>query len=291
MKNTTKSVICFFVCLLLTVSFVLPVEAKAASNDVVSGSDPVVVGLTGDLAFTTTVIDQANIPGSVLQDQEYLPVGYSGAMQFNGKGVEVKGVTNGTEKACFNFDLHNYGWTGNVYQWNGAKWVKLNTTITNHDEGNTVACAVIHGNGVYALLDALTTPQTSSFAVASGETSDYGTCPDTVSASLSLDSYTSGKAKYTLTFTWTSTSYSFLDVDEYILHLSSGSTGTLADTSGYGFSTTYYTSPHAVNGGYTINGASILDGTTTDIIITLEAPDYTYTKCKLAGIEVPSTDK
>jgi hypothetical protein len=66
----------------------------------------------------------------------------------------VSNFLYGKANACFPFGNYAYGWRGNVYQWNGSKWAKLDTVVTKGNDGSpALACATIYGSGTYALLD------------------------------------------------------------------------------------------------------------------------------------------
>jgi hypothetical protein len=120
-----------------------------------SGDDPEVMPVSGDLEFTTTVLNPSSLPGTVKNAAEVIfPVGFPvGEMQFKGNGILVKGFDSGTARACFSFPTYRYGWVGSVYQWTGSKWSKLTTSITEDVEGSSAtACADIHTSGTYALI-------------------------------------------------------------------------------------------------------------------------------------------
>jgi hypothetical protein len=284
MKSVNKHVLCFFVCLLLVISIVMPVEAKASTTDggtVVSQSG--VTALTGDTTFTVTGLDQPVLPGTVQKGQTYLPLGYADELQFAGSGIQVAGVTYGTENACFGFDLYPYGWTGSVYQWTGTKWTKLETTVSDGGEGSPSACAVIHGNGIYALLIGLTNPIASSTG---GGTPKSAGCGD----SISLTSFTFDHVSYDFfyfagTLTWAEdVDYIDFYASNSSAHLSAGSTGFMGP-SGMEFPTTSYPTdslPMMIN----IYQANILTGSTVDYEVTYVTSDSVSHTCNLSGIVI-----
>jgi hypothetical protein len=95
------------------------------------------------------------LPGTYLGAGGYpIPTGFAdGQAQFGGKGLVLSGVDYGMQQTCFPFPTYYYGWRGSVYGWDGAKWVKYSTTITEGEDGAvTTACAKTFGNGTYALL-------------------------------------------------------------------------------------------------------------------------------------------
>ena len=146
---------CLLVLSLLLGSFA---TAKAAPGD-----DPVVTPVSGDTDFTTEVVAIASLPGTVeLAGGMLAPVGFSdGEAQFGGNGILVTGFDSGKATACFNLSAAeiNQGWGGKVAVWDGAKWVRLATTITTPDETNTaIACATITGSGTYAFIKYVAEP-------------------------------------------------------------------------------------------------------------------------------------
>ena len=292
MKTSAKYVISFVVCLLLAVAVVLPVQAKASSNEIVVSSDPVVVGQSGDMTFTATVLAQEDIPGSVVKDQKFLPKGLENLLQFNGKGVEVKGVSYGTENACFNFDLYNYGWTGNVYQWNGSKWSKLATTVKDSGEGVVTACAVIHGNGVYALLDGLTSPTATSFGGGAGPIAPKVEECGAVFAitPFSYDSISGVQVLYKANMIWAANVTRVgVDIGRSDLHLSPTSSGTLF-TMGEEYPTSMY--PSGKDESFNINNAIIYRGTTVDVHITYKVSgDDTKYSCVILAVPLGENPK
>ncbi len=145
---------CLLVLSLLLGSFA---TAKAAPGD-----DPTVTPVSGDTDFTTEVIAIASLPGTTTLDEMIVPVGFpAGEAQFGGNGILVKGFDSGKATACFSLSAVavNEGWGGKVAVWDGAKWVRLATSITIEDETNTaLACATIAGNGTYAFIKYVTEP-------------------------------------------------------------------------------------------------------------------------------------
>ncbi len=131
--------------------------AKAAPGD-----DPVVTPVSGDTDFTTEIVAIASLPGTTILDEMIVPVGFpAGEAQFGGNGILVKGFDSGKATACFSLSASavNEGWGGKVAVWNGAKWVRLATSITTADETNTaLACATITGSGTYAFIKYVAEP-------------------------------------------------------------------------------------------------------------------------------------
>jgi hypothetical protein len=157
---------CLLVLSLLLGSFV---TAKAAPGD-----DPVVTPVSGDTDFTTEVVAIASLPGTVTLDDGMLaPLGFpAGEAQFGGNGVRVTAMDQGKATACFSLSASavNEGWGGKVAVWNGAKWVRLATSITTADETNTaLACATITGSGTYAFIKYVAEPD---------KLPGYGKCTD-----------------------------------------------------------------------------------------------------------------
>ena len=126
-------------------------SVKAATSDA-----PVVIPVSGDMVFTTSVVPIVALPGTTNFGTLPVPVGFpAGEAQYGGDGVRVTGMDSGKATACFYLATIkvNQGWSGKVAVWNGTKWVKLATTITPFDESPTsLACATITGNGTYAFI-------------------------------------------------------------------------------------------------------------------------------------------
>ncbi len=121
----------------------------------VNWGDPTTMPIMGDTAFIAKVVDPSSLPGTYIGAGGYpLPSGFiEGDAQFGGKGLVLSGVDFGLQQTCFPFPTYYYGWRGSVYGWDGAKWVKYTTTITEGQDGAiTTACAKTFGNGSYALL-------------------------------------------------------------------------------------------------------------------------------------------
>jgi len=117
--------------------------------------DPTVTTLSGDESYTVSIVSPASLAGAYIGSGGFpLPVGFNeGDRQFGGKALVVKGVSVGTQTACFALPTYNAGWRGAVYQWIGSAWQPLVTSFSDSKEGSTVqACATIFGNGTYAFL-------------------------------------------------------------------------------------------------------------------------------------------
>ncbi len=142
-----------FLSLTLAVSLVLLNFSPVRAFD---WQAPVVTPGSGDKEFTAAVTAPAALPGTVTGDNAILfPAGFpAGTAQFGGDGVVVKGFTGGTASACFSIPPARSEWVGSIHQWNGTKWIKLPTTITEGDvESNSAsACASIYGDGTFALI-------------------------------------------------------------------------------------------------------------------------------------------
>jgi hypothetical protein len=170
---------CLLVLSLLLGSFA---TAKAAPGD-----DPVVTPVSGDTDFTTEVVAIASLPGVVeLEDGMLAPLGFpAGEAQFGGNGVRVTAMDQGKATACFSLSAAaiNEGWGGKVAVWDGAKWVRLATSITTADETNTaIACATITGSGTYAFIKYVAEPD---------KLPGYASCGDLAAAGpIDFDFYT-----------------------------------------------------------------------------------------------------
>ncbi|NMC35136.1 MAG: hypothetical protein GYA36_22155 [Veillonellaceae bacterium] len=123
--------------------------------------DPVVTPVSGDMEFTTELLPVQQFPGAQEYNQMLVPVGFPlGEAQFLDTGVVVSGMDSGTATACFYFTGAESGWGGKVGVWNGTKWVLLPTTITDLEESpNSLACAPITGNGYYAFIKYISSPE------------------------------------------------------------------------------------------------------------------------------------
>ena len=123
------------------------------NNPTVSPNSPV-------KRLKTEVVDPSQLPGTRLNKSGfYEPVGFGkNQAQFGGSGIVISWLPTGTTaKLCFSFPYSNYGWTGNVYKWTGASWVKFSTAIESAADGSeTVACSNSIANGTYALIMGLT---------------------------------------------------------------------------------------------------------------------------------------
>jgi hypothetical protein len=148
-----KKTVLLFLSLTLAVSLVLLNFSPVRAFD---WQAPVVTPISGDKEFTTVVTAPAALPGTVAGENGILfPAGFpAGTAQFGGDGVVVKGFTGGTASACFSMPPAKSEWMGNIHQWNGTKWVKLPTTVTQGDmESNSAnACTNITSDGTYALI-------------------------------------------------------------------------------------------------------------------------------------------
>ncbi len=154
-----KIVLSFFSCLLV---ITLLLGSFSIAN-AAAGDNPVVTPVSGDNEFTIEIIPIADLPGTTqLASQMLAPVGFpAGEAQYGGKGVKVVGLSNGKANACFTLSTVavDQGWGGKVGVWNGAKWVLLPTTITPLQESpNSLACASITGDGVYAFIQYVVAP-------------------------------------------------------------------------------------------------------------------------------------
>jgi hypothetical protein len=118
-------------------------------------SDPVVTVISGAAGLKTTVIALENLPGSYVGSEGLtLPVNSpTGDMQFGGDGVQVSGLEGGSANACFATKPPAEGWSGKVYSFNGSKWVSVESTTTENEEGLFAkTCATIYHDGTYALI-------------------------------------------------------------------------------------------------------------------------------------------
>jgi hypothetical protein len=146
--------ISFSIILSLCLLFAL-VGTASAKSVVNSEVNPTVTPITGITNFTVTLLPILDLPGQTTTTNGLVvPSGFpAGEKQFEGKGVEINGLTYGTAKVCFPITAISQGWGGQVGSWDGTKWNLLDTTLTTPDESAySLACATISSNGTYALL-------------------------------------------------------------------------------------------------------------------------------------------
>jgi len=115
--------------------------------------DPVVTPVKASDTFTSSIVEVGYLKGAVqLESQLMAPVGRTDE-QFGSNGLVLSDLTGKEKaKACFYFTGYNYSWAGSVFKWNGTRWVKQVTTITNDPAATPMACASGLGNGTYALI-------------------------------------------------------------------------------------------------------------------------------------------
>jgi hypothetical protein len=144
--------------ILLVVFMACVSSSSVYANPLTAASSTVTVaGQSGDMDFTAIPLDAGSLSGIQSVDGMTYPSGFPAKeAQFIGQGVRVEGHSYGKATACFAFRSSAEGWTGNVYRWNGTKWVKLVTTVNNGGEGTPTACADFFGNGEFALIGAAT---------------------------------------------------------------------------------------------------------------------------------------
>ena len=147
-----------FSCLLV-ITLLLTSFGTARAN---SGDDPVVTPVSGDMEFTTEVIQPAYLPGTEEVGQKFVPVGFpAGEAQYGGNGVIIKGFDSGKATVCYTIRsiVIGQGWGGKFGSWNGTKWVLLPTTITTPtDSAYSTACATVTGSGTYAFIKFVVDP-------------------------------------------------------------------------------------------------------------------------------------
>jgi hypothetical protein len=113
----------------------------------------VVTSALPSVTYSSSVLEVFYLKGAVQkEDQSMAPVGRTDE-QFGSNGLVLSDLSGKEKvKACFYFSGYNYKWAGNIYKWNGTKWVKQVTTITNDPAATPMACASGLGNGTYALI-------------------------------------------------------------------------------------------------------------------------------------------
>jgi hypothetical protein len=148
MKKFVPAFIAFVLAFSLVLADLTPAQAAT------KWGDPTVTPITGDTEFTITLLDPAKI-GSYKGDSGLtIPDGFlDGEKQFGGKLLILKGVSLGSESLCYPFPTYQYGWRGFLARWDGAKWVKLATSITpGKESAPAMACTTIYGDGTYGLI-------------------------------------------------------------------------------------------------------------------------------------------
>lgn len=141
-----------------------------------TGPKPVITPLSGDQDFSVTYLNLNQMPGSVLNSNGTpLPTGFTnGEKQFDGWGAVVSGLRYGSASACFPISGISKGWGGQVGQWDGSKWVLLETTITTPEESNiSKACTTIYGDGTFALLSWVVDPSLLQDTAGSSSTCSF----------------------------------------------------------------------------------------------------------------------
>jgi len=152
--------ISILLCAFLLVGTVGAVSAKSASFDTAS-PDPQVTLVSGNSKFHVKLISIQDLPGvAELSSGMLVPAGFSaGEKQFEGKGVQISGLTYGSVKACFSVIAVGQGWGGKVAKWNGSKWELLSTAISaQEDSPYSLACATVSANGTYAFVNWVVDP-------------------------------------------------------------------------------------------------------------------------------------
>ena len=155
MRKINKAVSVSLLLIVMLLLIVGPVFAKPGPSVVTvkAFTDPLVTPVRAGDTFTSSIVEVGFLKGAVqLENQLMAPVGRTDE-QFGSNGLVLSDLTGKEKaKACFYFPGYNYKWAGNVFKWNGTKWVKQATTFTNDPAATTMACATGLGNGTYALI-------------------------------------------------------------------------------------------------------------------------------------------
>ena len=118
-------------------------------------NDPVATANYVNASFNQSPIDVVQLPGTFISSNGlYFPSGFAvGEAQFGGKGIQISGVPAGKKvQICFSFPVYDYGWTGNIYQWNGTKWSIQPTTSVVSSNSEHHYCTKNGQNGTYSLI-------------------------------------------------------------------------------------------------------------------------------------------
>lgn len=152
MKRSIFSVLC--ICLvfaMLAASF----SSASASSSTLELPDPTVNAVSGNQDFKVKLIGSANLPGvTSLESGMLIPAGFpTGEKQFEGSGLKISGLVDGSAAACFPFTGTQYGWGGQVGMWNGSNWQLLPTSITTPAESRiSYACTTVAKDGYYTFI-------------------------------------------------------------------------------------------------------------------------------------------
>lgn len=117
--------------------------------------DPTATFAQGNPQFSAKVIPTVDLRGlDTLADGMLVPTGFpKGEKQFEGKALEISGLSKTTINLCFPIKGTSSGWGGQVGYWDGTAWKLLATTITPAPESTlSWACASASVNGQYSLI-------------------------------------------------------------------------------------------------------------------------------------------
>lgn len=117
--------------------------------------DPTATFMQGNPQFKAEVIPTTQLAGlDSLANGMLVPAGFAkGEKQFEGKALQISGLSKTTVNLCFAFKGKSSGWGGQVGYWNGSSWDLLATTITPAQESSlSWACAQASANGQYAFI-------------------------------------------------------------------------------------------------------------------------------------------
>lgn len=152
MRRFIFSVVCIgLVFSMLAVTF----GTANAANNGLELPDPTVDSISGDQHFKVKLLGTAYLPGvTSLESGMLIPAGFpSGEKQFEGSGLKVSGLVDGSATACFPFTGTQYGWGGQVGMWDGINWQLLPTSITTPAESRiSFACTTVTKDGYYTFI-------------------------------------------------------------------------------------------------------------------------------------------
>jgi hypothetical protein len=141
----------------LMLAFFMTNIGTASARRIINTSlpDPTATFAQGNPQFTAKVIPTVELAGlDTLADGMLVPAGFpKGEKQFEGKALELSGLSKTTVNLCFPLKGTGSGWGGQVGYWEGTAWKLLATTITPAPESTlSWACASASANGQYAFL-------------------------------------------------------------------------------------------------------------------------------------------
>ncbi len=151
--------------LILLLSIVFFLSLVLGPSSVVSAANwelPTITPLTGDKEFNFKTANPTDPQFTAITENGLVvPAGFPlGQKQFGGEIAIINGLNGGSARLCFSFPTYRYGWDGGIYQWDGARWNPVASTLTeSKDDGAASVCTTITGDGSYALIIGFAHPE------------------------------------------------------------------------------------------------------------------------------------